>query len=61
MVFIVPETKVWCAGKQCGFVAAIEDLDEAQEVLNSYRGLGKKACAVHKRGVARIYVETEAD
>jgi len=60
-VFIMPCDKIWYAGTKCGFVAAIENLDEAQEVLNSYRGLGKKACAVHKRGVARIYVETEAD
>jgi len=57
MVFIVPETKVWYAGKQCGFVAAIEDLDEAQEVLDSYRKGGVAACAIHKRGIARIYVE----
>jgi len=48
---------IWYAGKVCGFVAAIEDLDEAQEVLDAYRKDGKKACAIHKRGVARIFVE----
>jgi hypothetical protein len=48
---------IWYAGKLCGFVAAIEDLDEAQAVLNSFRREGKRACAIHKLGAARIYVE----
>jgi len=51
------QNTIWYAGKLCGLVTVVEDLDEAQAILNAYRQAGKKACAIHKMGDARIYVE----
>ena len=46
---------IWYLGEEVVFRKEVEDMDEAQSLLDFYRGRGKIACATHKRNKHQIY------
>ena len=47
---------IWHRGKELTFKEEIDDIDEAQVIIDGWVALGWFACALHEKGKHQIYV-----